>query len=80
MPPQRPLWYKCGYADAPNPPDSTPADPAGLMHEQTFNEALAVAIRLPAAPQTVRHSEPSRAHLQNDDRSPLPGLPGAGPA
>ena len=29
----------------PNPPDGAPADPAGLMHEQTFNEALAGALR-----------------------------------
>ena len=29
----------------PDLPASAPADPAGLMHEQTFNEALAQALR-----------------------------------
>ena len=29
----------------PDLPAGAPADPAGLMHEQTFNEALAQALR-----------------------------------
>ena len=44
-PPNRRCGIKSAMTTPPHPPDSAPADPAGLMHEQTFNEALADALR-----------------------------------
>ena len=45
MPPQCPLWYKGGYDYAAQPARQRAGRPCRLMHEQTFNEVLAVALR-----------------------------------